>query len=115
MLRQMQRRPRVRCAADESMARNVIARIEAIEVHAHASKLFAAILGQRAYPFVDFATLALFDECVRELLAGRKFCRIRSHESNERRRIRPSVSIDQTTPQRFRDTERQPARHESLR
>ena len=59
---QMQRRPRLRCAAYESMTRNVIARIETIEIHAHTSKLVTAVIGERAYPLVGLAALALFDE-----------------------------------------------------
>ena len=86
------------------MPRNMIARIETIEVHAHTSKLITAVIGERPYPLVGFATLVLSEQRVRELFTDRKLRRIRRHESNERCRIRAGVSIYQTTPQRFGDT-----------
>ena len=59
MKRQRHRRSRLRDLADEIIARDVIARIEAKEVQLHAQKLFVAVRGERLYRLV-LAADALF-------------------------------------------------------
>ena len=59
MARQVQRRPRVRRAVHEAMARDVIAWIEAVEIQAHASQFFGSVVGERTALLVPRAPRAL--------------------------------------------------------
>ena len=59
VLRQMQRRPGVRRAVHEPMTGDVIARIEAVEIHAHALELVGAVVRERARALIARASRAL--------------------------------------------------------
>ena len=49
---QMQRRPGVRRSVDEAMPRNVVARVEAVEIHAHVLELVGAVVGERDHSLI---------------------------------------------------------------
>jgi hypothetical protein len=58
----MQRGPGVRRAVHEAMARDVIARVKAVEVHAHSCQLIAPEVRERALSLIACAPRAFLAE-----------------------------------------------------
>ena len=62
----MQRCPGVRCAVDEPMTCDVIAGIEAEEIHSHVGELIGAVVRERANLFIARSSGALLRQHSRQ-------------------------------------------------
>src|ERR1700683_2010038 len=111
--RQMQRRPGVRPAVHEAMTRNVVARVKAIEIHAHLRKLAVSVIGERPRPLIARSPRAFPRHVEREVSGEAQ--RLRFDKRSERGDIRTGVLIDQPQRTSLRRSERQAASHNELR
>src|ERR1035441_9266863 len=113
--RQMQWCPSVRRTIHEPMTRDVIARVEAVEVHAHSRELFAPVIRERAQSLIARASCALFGQRSCEFITAGKAGRMGFHERAEPSPIRPGMIIDQSEGKGFRSTEWQAPGHDCPR
>ena len=87
MARQMARRPRGQRLAHEVVARDVVARVEAVEIAPHLGQLFLAVGGERRGRFVGGAALALGRQLLRKVGGGGEFGGAARHVDAKRLRI----------------------------
>ena len=95
MRREVQRCPSVGCMVHEAVACDVVARIEAVEVHLHPSELLGPVVGKRALLLIALASRALYRQSLCELRRVGQCRRVRLNERTEGLRVRARLPIDQ--------------------